>query len=288
MIKQQVFLLLFFVPGLLFSFQWPVKDPVLLATFAEDSNHAFSEGVSIEGSGKTVKPISSGEVVFYHKENNRQGDIPAPLGNLIVLQHRRGIYSFYAHLENIKVDDSRFLVTENTSLGSIGSSGMSRGQALFFALLDGEFEQFVNPLLSLPSIQDTERPEIGSLFLSTAHTQEKVIKGKTLIPGTYTAAVEIRDFSNNVSFYCPLAPYSIDLYVNGELKKSIKFEFITLKAGRRVLQNTHLTFSDLYKGSWLFSVGSLDLLPGDTRIELSVKDFEGNETTKTFRIKSVE
>lgn len=286
--KHLVILLLFLVPGLLFSFQWPLKNPVLIVTFAEDIDHSFSEGVDLASSQKTVHPISQGEVVFYHKEKNRQNDIPAPLGNLIVLQHRRGLYSFYAHLENINVDDTNFLVTENTSLGSIGTSGISRGQSLFFALLDGEFDQFVNPLLSLPPIQDTERPEIGSLFLSTPHSREKVVKGKTVTSGTYTAAVEIRDFSNNVTFYCPLAPYSIDLYVNGELKKSIKFEFLTLKAGRRVLQNTLLSFSDLYKGPWLFSAGSLDIPPGDTRIELSVKDFEGNETIKIFRIKSVE
>ncbi len=282
------FLILFFVPLSLFSFQWPVTDPVLIAAFAEDAKGAFLEGIDLSGSNKTVKPISQGEMVFFHSGNGRQSDLPSPLGNLVVLQHRRGVYSFYAHLGTIKGNDRHFYFSEKDPLGTTGSSGMSQGESLFLALLDGEFKQFVNPLLSLPPLQDTIRPKIGNLFLLTPHSRQKVVKGTVVRSGTYTMAVEVRDFSNNAAFYCPLPPYSIDLYVNGERKKSITFEFLTLKKNKRVLQNTLITYSDLYKGPWLFSVGSFELSPGDTRIELSVKDFEGNEAVGLFRITGVE
>ncbi len=278
----------FCLAGSLFSFQWPVEDPVLVETFAESSNDTFSEGINLLSPHNTVKPVSRGEIVFYQREKARQSDVPSPLGNLVVLQHTRGIYSFYAHLGKIAVNNKNFVLTKRDVLGTMGTSGMSRGKSLYLVLLDGDFKQFVNPLLSLPQLIDTAKPEIGNLYLFTPRSTEIVKKRKTIPSGVYTLAVEARDFSNNVNFYCPVAPYSIDFYVNGELKKSIKFEFLTVKNNKKVLQNSLGTYSGVYERPWLYTIGSLDISPGDSRIEISVKDFEGNETVKTFSIKSKE
>lgn len=283
---KKTFSLIFFIwtAVSVFSFQWPVKDPSLITTFGENKSEEFTKGIDIQSASDDIKPISDGEVVFYYRNSGNMLDMPSPLGNFIVLQHDRGIYSFYAHLEQIQANKEAFLFSTKDSIGKIGATGACEGTFLHLVVLDGEFEQFVNPLLSLPPLQDTIKPEIHRLFLVGKEEKEELKAGMVLKTGRYEIQAEIWDFSDNVGYYCPLTPYSIDLYINGELKNNLKFESLKLRDNDIVLQNSKISFNDLYKGQWLFTVGILDFSPGDTRIEISVKDFEGNETVRIFGV----
>lgn len=272
----------------IFPYQWPVENPGLITSFAENRNGRFSRGIEIVSPSVVVKPVSSGEVVFFHKNRTKISSLPSPLGNFVILQHDRGIFSFYGHLKELSVDSLTGTVSRKDSIGTLGASGESKGGILFFALLDSEFNQFVNPLLSLPSLRDTIKPDIGDLFFRGTDGQEKLQRGNVYKSGTYEIIAEIKDFTDNVGFYSPLAPYSIDLYINGELKKSRKFESLKIKDNNCVLQNLSLPFRKVYAGKWLYNLGKIIISPGSVQLELSVKDFEGNEAVRVIKLKIAE
>ncbi len=273
-----------------FAFQWPVSDPVLVTSFGESRFGDFSKGIELQSGSEDVYPIDQGEVVFY-RSGETGGEIPSPLGNFAVIQHERGIYSIYAHLDKVYVPDYKF--TEKNRLGTIGSTGLSTGKSLFLILLDGEFEQYINPLLSLPPMLDLKKPRIGPVYFIAENkqgNQKNEAKGDlTLKSGVYSIQVEIKDFNDNAGNYSPTAPFSISLYLNGENRKNIKFESLKLETGNMVLQNSgESTYDTLYSSPWVYKIGNFDLSPGDTRIELAVKDFEGNETSRILKITVVE
>ncbi len=54
-------------------------------------------------------------------------------GNLVVIEHPRGVRSWYAHLARIAVRPGPAVVAGNT-VGSVGSTGISTGPHLHFEL----------------------------------------------------------------------------------------------------------------------------------------------------------
>jgi len=67
-------------------------------------------------------------------------------GNLVVIQHRAGMTSWYAHLSRISVRPGECVVA-GTRIGRVGSTGHSTGPHLHFELRVGGAA--VNPLTGL-------------------------------------------------------------------------------------------------------------------------------------------
>ena len=91
------------------------------------------------GVGTPVKSISTGVVAYAGWD--RSG-----YGNLVVLEHKNGIDSYYAHLSKIevKIGDS---VEINTEIGKMGATGRSTGSHLHLEIHDNGTS--VNPLTIL-------------------------------------------------------------------------------------------------------------------------------------------
>ena len=49
-----------------------------------------------------------------------------------------------------------------------------------------------------------------------------------------------------------------------------------------------ISHDELYRDDWEFFLGNFELNPGDVMIEISVKDFAGNEGVKIFPLKIME
>jgi peptidoglycan hydrolase-like protein with peptidoglycan-binding domain len=72
---------------------------------------------------------------------------PGGYGNLVVIGHRLGVTTWYAHLSRISVGPGRF-VTAGTRIGAVGSTGLATGPHLHFEMrLRGAA---IDPLSGLP------------------------------------------------------------------------------------------------------------------------------------------
>jgi murein DD-endopeptidase MepM/ murein hydrolase activator NlpD len=89
--------------------------------------------------GTPVKPIREGKVVF--SGNRRDG-----YGNLIVIEHDKGLESYYAHLSKIEVAVDREVNT-NMEIGQVGTTGHATGPHLHLEILQNGV--YLNPLTVL-------------------------------------------------------------------------------------------------------------------------------------------
>ena len=100
----------------------------------------FHAGIDIAApTGTAVKAAASGEVLY-------AGWLRG-YGKVIIILHRGGMATVYAHLRDIVVREGQ-RVAQGEIIGSVGSTGWSTGPHLYFEVrIDG---RAVNPLKYLP------------------------------------------------------------------------------------------------------------------------------------------
>ena len=272
-----------------YGFQWPVSDVVLISTFGESESSDYVKGLNIGGKVQDINPIDSGELIFYSHHGASPLDLPSGLGAYVIYQHKNGIRSLYGHLDDNSLNTESYEVSVSDKIGTMGSTGTAVGAMLHLQVIDTEFKKYINPLLSLPILKDTSQPLINGIFLSGETGRVALGIDQIVRSGMYNLSADIRDLSENTSYYCPLAPYSISLFINGENLANIKFESMLIDDDQMVLQESDgISYSDLYQSDWEIFIGNFELNPGDVMIEISVKDFAGNEGVKKISLKVTE
>ncbi len=110
--------------------KWPVSGRIMLRYGKIYNNrfntYYFHNGIDIEAdTGSPVKCVYYGQVVFrgWYKG----------YGNLIIIDHKKGYYTLYAHLEKIIVEKGD-MVAENDIIGISGDTGSLKGPILYFEI----------------------------------------------------------------------------------------------------------------------------------------------------------
>lgn len=272
----------------LFSFNWPVLEPVITSTFGGEKWQTFGSGIELFGNGIEVRPSEDGEVIFY-EDNSSFSGIPSGLGNFAVIEHDRKLRTLYASIEPVSDIEKLNAITAADLIGTTGHSGKSVQAHLYFAVIDSEFEQFVNPLLLLNSIVDNKSPVIRELGISSDTGYLKLEKKAVVNAGKAELLADIYDPCMSDDFNCRMAPFKIHLFLNGEEIFYVNFESLRYKSGKAVVQSHEdLPYPAFYKGNGLISLGDISLVPGDFRFEILVSDYSGNETGRTFQLTVVE
>ncbi len=123
-------------------FIWPVEGAILSA-FGPKGDGLHNDGINIAAArGTPVRASAAGEVVY--AGNELRG-----YGNLVLLRHREGWVSAYAHLEDIRVSRGEVLA-QGVVLGTVGSSGGVDRPQLHFELRRGR--QAIDPATRLPGV----------------------------------------------------------------------------------------------------------------------------------------
>ena len=273
------------VTGPMLGIEWPVSPIVLMGTFGEYEGSHFDGGIDLGGGEREVYPMLPGELLFYHEEGEDPLDLPTGLGSFVVIDHDKGLRSLYAHLKAGSISAETTTFTQTTAVGITGDTGSSYGTHLHFAIIDREFNQVVNPLLLLDPIVDTKKPVIEGVSVIAGSQRIPLIDGAYLPSGTYRLAITAYDVSEHVRYFYPMAVFSIEVFHNGEQLYKITHEALQVKGSEVVLaQSPGLPFEAYYIDQWTVSPGELALNPGDTRIEVVVRDYTGNETVRTFMV----
>ena len=131
------------------EFKLPVPDYVVTSTWNEQRDLILQDG-------RRKVDVHKG-IDFVYRDNRVHGDIYAVsdgevvfsgssggFGNLVVLKHGNGVYSYYGHLHNISVQKG-VKVSTGTVVGTMGTTGDSTGIHLHFAISNELFADFVDP-----------------------------------------------------------------------------------------------------------------------------------------------
>ncbi len=281
--KKILFWFFIFNTFYLYSLQWPVDDKAVTANFGEKRNDHYHSGIDIGGGAQDVVSVSEGRVIYYHEEQSVFSDIPSGLGSFIVIEHERALRTSYAHLEKNSILRDRETVDKGEKIGVIGDTGASNGKHLHFEVVDGELNQIINPLKLLPGNPDDVKPVIRNIYIRNADSGKKLLPSReNLKTGTYSLLAQIYDISQHVEYFCPTAPYMVSVFLNGEEVRKITYDSLVKENGRIVLSSNSSTLEDFYdkEEDWVINIGEINLKPGTIRLELSVRDFAGNETIR--------
>ena len=275
-------------PGLGTAFEWPVEKRVLTATFGESRGNHLHGGVDLGGEEQPVHPVAAGEVIFSHEEGVDSSSLPIGLGNFVVLQHQGGSRSIYSHLKagSLLPGVGRGgQVEPRQMVGLVGDSGYSQGRHLHLTLLDSETGTVLNPLQVLPPLPDRQPPRIRQIALQRRDGLQEVRKAAEVPSGKAEVLLETYDLREGVPYVWKLAPYRIVVNVNGQETLRLTFDSLRAEGGRLVLGERKLPFEKVYESEWRFRLGSVELVPGDTELQVLVRDFAGNEASQEVRLR---
>ena len=275
------FSLLLFLSTGIHAFQWPIADPIVTATFGESRWDHFHSGIDLGGGIQEVYPIEKGEIIFTYEEGDVMDSIPTGLGTFVVVEHERGIRSTYAHLDAAYEGPHR--IGTQDVIGITGETGASLGRHLHFDVVDSELKRLVNPLLLLPPVRDDSEPVLGQIGFFRDGERLNLAEKAEIDDGPVELIIDAYDISERASYFLPLAPYGILVFLNGDEVFSLTFEALEESASSLVVTNfDSKPFRSLYLSDWEFNIGSLLLKEGEVSLEVVVFDYIGNETSRTL------
>jgi len=110
--------------------KWPVKGNIM-STFGEKVNPKY--GTTVKNNGIDIKAARGSYVHSIAKGKVAYNDRFLGYGNVILIDHGKGYYSLYAHLEdiNVKVND---VIEKDQVIGTVGDTGSLEGSKLHFEI----------------------------------------------------------------------------------------------------------------------------------------------------------
>lgn len=289
--SRYVFLVcLIFAAGTgLSAFEWPVESRILTATFGDYRWGGFHPGIDIAGGEQDVHPSDTGELIYYEEEHAWSGMLPSGLGSFAVIEHERGLRTLYGHLKPGSLAAPDTVGGPKDVLARVGSSGMAVGPRLHFQVIDGEFNQFVNPLLILPPLKDTTKPVLEAVYALRDRSLYELKDRSTLPSGAYQLLLELYDPSEYVRYSLPLNPYRIQVFLNGEQVAHVSFKALQPEDGNMLLiQSDKAAADDFYYDDRTIKLGPLQFSTGDLILEVLAEDISRNSITREIRIRVVE
>ena len=292
---------------------FPVREEVkITSTFGESRGDHFHNGIDFAGVQK-VYPIVDAVLLFYLDQDEYDVDRPIGVGNVVVLQHRDQVRSYYYHLERGSVykavssfqKSKEVTLSTNTALGVVGNSGYSMGAHLHYALeevnrtnlnnldhtnLDHDYSsRLVNPLKYLPDIRDSKKPFIYSAF--TVHNQRgyRLYHSKRYQLGVdFNLHVSTWDLKHyfNPSFRPHLGnSYGVDFLrfsLDGQTLRSYNFSYLDKTKTGLTLSGYY--FEDVYLQKHSYKLGKFTPTNKQHNLEFVSRDWNGNETIKNLTL----
>ncbi len=112
------------------AFIWPVASNDIISSFGNKGAGKANDGVNIAASeGEPVWAAADGEVVY--ADNKMKG-----YGNMVLVKHKSGRTTTYAHLARLGVDKYD-RVKQGDIIGYVGATGNVKKSQLYFSMRDG-------------------------------------------------------------------------------------------------------------------------------------------------------
>jgi len=140
-------------------------------------------------SGTPVHAAANGTVIFAGADEEA---IYAPwgnfYGNLVVIEHNDNLFTLYAHLSQINVEEGQ-KVLAGEKIGEVGRTGAAIGSHLHFEVRRGKAEDYFatqNPELWLSPAKDAGGNPFGALVISLIDGDGHFIKLANFTIGYYS------------------------------------------------------------------------------------------------------
>lgn len=110
--------------------KWPVKGKII-STFGNKVNPKY--GTSVKNNGIDIRAPSGAPIYAVAKGRVVYNDRFLGYGNVVLIDHGKGYYSLYAHLQDINVNVND-IVEKDQVIGTVGDTGSLEGSKLHFEI----------------------------------------------------------------------------------------------------------------------------------------------------------
>jgi hypothetical protein len=210
-----------------------------------------------------------------------------------MLAHEDNLRTVVAHLEPGPVQ-KRFQRGEPLGAVSV-DAGQSESRHRLF-VFDQQLGELVNPLLIYPPVADKKVPLfLDVVILSETGTTPESLFGKSVLPvGYWKVMIDITDpsplltgMTKEKSTEIQRGIYSIEAYLNGTELFNTSLDSLHEKGGVWLIKGLTEPLNKVLIDDKRWMLGLVFFNEGNNILEIVVRDFAGNETGKTFRIRGI-
>lgn len=286
---------LLFCAGLfpLVAYDWPSADMQVIRTFGQMSSGAVLPGVEVQTLLPTLSAPESGDVIFAFRPGDGQvQNLPSGLGGFLALAHEDNLRTVTTRI-TVGSLDGKHSYQKGEPMGQTEvQPGASESRHRLF-VVDQQLGELVNPLLVFPPLVDTKVPIFFDAMVAPEGEGEAVsLFGRsTLSVGYWNLHIEISD---PVTFFP--APgkekglegqrgvYAVEAYLNGSEVFNATLDSVQEKGSRWQVKGMSVFLDEVLLQDQEWGLGQVFFNQGTNILEIIVRDFQGNQSGKTFRI----
>lgn len=279
--------------GSLFAYDWPAADMQVIRTFGQLSSGTLLPGVEVQTLSPVLSAPESGDVIFvFRPREDLVQNLPSGLGGFLALSHADNLRTVTSRITPVGMDNKRTFQRGEPLGQTEVQPGASESRHRLF-VFDQQLGELVNPFLAFPALPDTRVP----LFFDVTATPEgqgaeaSLFVTNSLSVGYWTIKVAVSD---PVTFFP--APgkekglegqrgvYSVEAYLNGSEVFNTNLDSVQEKDGRWQVKGIGAFLDAVVVSDREWSLGQVFFNQGTNILEVIVRDFQGNQAGKTFRI----
>lgn len=288
------FLLAFLVLGTpLWAYDWPAADMQVIRTFGQKTASAVLPGVEVQTLSPVLSAPETGDLLFvFRPDGNSVQNLPSSLGGFVALAHDDNLRTVTTRIVPVDLTNKRSFQRGEPLGQTEVQPGASESRHRLF-VFDQQLGELVNPFLAFPALSDTKVP----LFYDVTATPEgkgesvSLFGRSALAVGYWTIHVEVSDPVT----YFP-APgkekgvegqrglYAVEAYLNGSEVFNTTLDSVQEKGGRWQVKGMGAFLDEVLVSDQEWSLGQVFFNQGTNILEVIVRDFQGNQAGKTFRI----
>ena len=293
---MKLLLALFWVGGLLttaWAYDWPAADLQVIRTFGQRAGGMVLPGIEVQTLSPLLAAPENGDVVFvFRPDSEAVQNLPSGMGGFVALAHDDNLRSVTTRITPVDMEAKRHFHRGEPLGQAEVQTGASESRHRLF-VFDQQLGELVNPLLVFPGLTDGKPPLIYDVTAYPEGPGDSVsLFGRGgLAVGYWKIHVQVSD---PVMFFPGSGKekgvegqrgvYAVEAYLNGSEVFNTNLDSIQEKGGRWQVKGTGVILEETLVRDQEWNLGQVFFNQGTNILEVTVKDFQGNQAGKTFRI----
>ena len=278
------------------AYDWPAPDMQVIRTFGQRSQGAVLPGIEVQTLSPVLAAPENGDVLFVFQPATQEvQNLPSSLGGFVALAHDDNLRTVTTRIDPT-VDETKRSYRRGEPLGQAQvQTGQSESRHRLF-VFDQQLGELVNPLLVYSQVTDAKAPLFFDVraYPEGQGTSVSLFGQGTLAVGYWNIHVVVSDpvtllpaVGKEKGVESQRGVYGIEAYLNGGEVFNTSLDSIQEKAGRWQIKGMTAFLDDVLVQDQEWNLGQVFFNQGTNILEIVIKDFNGNQTGKTFRVLGV-
>ncbi len=276
----------------LVAYDWPAVDVQVSRTFGQLILGQVLPGLEMVTTDSNLLAPEKGDLLFLFRPGHQTiQNLPSGLGGFLVLAHEDSLRTVISRIDP-EPAKRQFQRGEPVGKAQV-EVGVAESRHRLF-VFDQQLGEIVNPFLIYPPVPDAR----GPVFLDVQVIEEgqetpvSLFGQASLAVGYWQVSIQITDptplttgFKKEKTSEIQRGIYAIEAYLNGAELFNVSLDSLLEKGGVWQVKGIAIPFSKVLRTEKEWNLGQVFFNEGNNILEIVVRDFAGNGSGKTFRIR---